>query len=134
MPPAQYTLSVISAALVVGLVVELLRRRQLKEKYAVLWLVVGSGIAIVSVFPELLRWIAGRAAITVPINLLFFLAILLLLGVSMHLSWESSRLEDRNRTLADEVALLNLRVDRLEADDHPAAVNDAATMSGPDRR
>jgi hypothetical protein len=42
---------------------------------------------------------------------LFFLTLLLLLGVALHLSLEVSKLEDESRSLAEEVALLHARLD-----------------------
>ncbi len=51
-----------------------------------------------------------------PANLLFFGASMLLLGVSIHHSYELGRLEERTRTLAEEVGLL-----RLELESRPIA-------------
>ena len=52
-----------------------------------------------------------------PSNLLFFPASMLLLVISIQLSYELGRLEERTRTLAEEVALLRLRLEQLTADD-----------------
>ena len=49
MPTAQYVLSIITAAGVLAMMAEMLRRRQLREKYAVLWLAVGVVVAVLSV-------------------------------------------------------------------------------------
>lgn len=89
-----------------AMMVELLRRRQLREKYAVLWLGVGLVVAVLGVWPPLLDRIADWLGVVDPPNLLFFLAILTLLVVNVHLSWEVSRLEDETRTLAEEIAFL----------------------------
>lgn len=121
MPLPQYLLSLATAAGVIALILELLRRRQLREKYAVLWLLVGFGIFSFTAFPPLLGWVAGAARVEIPINLLFFVAIILLLAVTMHLSWESSRLEERTRLLAEEVALLRSAMESLEAESGPSA-------------
>jgi hypothetical protein len=94
---------------------ELLRRRQLKEKYAVLWLAVGIGMLILGAFPGLLNRVADLVGVKDPPNLLLFGAAVLLLLVCVHLSWEASRLEEKTRTLAEEIALLRRKVD--EADD-----------------
>ena len=101
-----------SGLLVLVLMVSLLRRRQLKEKYAVLWLSTSLPVALLAVFPGLLDTIARFLGVADPVNLLLFLAVLVLLGVCVHLSWESSRLEDETRTLAEEVALLRLQFER----------------------
>ena len=52
-----------------------------------------------------------------PANLLFFGALIVLLLLSLQLAYESGRLEEETRTLAEEVALLNLRLEQLTADD-----------------
>lgn len=106
-------------AIIVALVslvsmLELLRRRQLKEKYAVLWLVVGLGMLVLGAFPGLLNDVADKIGVKDPPNLLLFAAAMLLLLVCVHLSWEASRLEEKTRTLAEEVALLRQQVEKAE--------------------
>ena len=94
--------------------VELLRRRQLKEKYAFLWLAVALAVAVLAVAPGLLDAVAGSLSVADPVNLLLFVGMLVLLSVCVHLSWECSRLEDETRSLAEEVALLRNQVERRE--------------------
>jgi hypothetical protein len=98
----------------VGFILVLLRRHQLREKYAALWLIIGLGIMALVLFPQLLSWAARLVGIQVPANLLFAVTLLLLLGVCLHLAWEVSRSEDRIRRLSEEVALLRVRVQHLE--------------------
>ncbi len=106
--------SVIVAAGVVASMIQLLRSHQLKEKYAVLWLGVGIGTLTLGLFPALLNRVADVVGVKDPPNLLLFAAAVLLLLVCVHLSWESSRLEEETRTLAEEVALLRQRLEDLE--------------------
>ncbi|MDP1793493.1 MAG: DUF2304 domain-containing protein [Acidimicrobiales bacterium] len=106
--------SLVVAAAVVFWMIQLLRSHQLKEKYAVLWLGVGLGTLILGAFPVLLNEFADRVGVKDPPNLLLFAAAVLLLLVCVHLSWESSRLEEETRTLAEEVALLRQRLEDLE--------------------
>jgi len=93
-------------------VLELVRRRQLREKYAVMWLMLAVGMGVMAFFPRMLDGLAGVLSITDPSNVLFVVAILLILGVVIHLSWELSRLEAETRTLSEDLALLRLEVDR----------------------
>ncbi len=105
----------------IGFIIVLLRRHQLREKYAVLWLVIGVGLLALVLFPELLFWAAAVVGIKVPTNLLFAMTLLLLLGVCLHLAWEMSRSEDRIRRLAEEIALLRARVEKTDEDYEPPA-------------
>jgi hypothetical protein len=94
----------------------LLRKGVLKEKYAVLWLAV-SGIALFfAIFPGVLRAITEALGVQVPANLLFFATIVLLVLVSVQLSYELSRHEARIRRLAEEVALQQEELRQLRAD------------------
>jgi hypothetical protein len=107
-----YVVELIGSVLVLAGIFELLRRRQLSEKYAVLWLVVGVLLLVLTVFPGLLASLAGATGVVLPSNLLFFVAIVFLVGVALHLSWEMSRLENETRKLAEDLALLRLELDR----------------------
>jgi hypothetical protein len=110
---SDYLTAVVGAVLVLGLMVELLRRRQLREKYAALWLLVGLGVLVLVIAPGLLTRVSEALGFEVPSNFLFFIALTLLLGVTVHLSWELSRVEEETRELAEEVALINLRLDEV---------------------
>lgn len=101
---------ILVALVVIALVLGLLRSRKLREKYAALWVVVGLAIVILALAPGLLGGLASFLGVQVPSNLLFALAIFLLLGVTLHLSLEISRLEDETRVLAENIAVLNLVV------------------------
>lgn len=103
---------------------EMLRRRHLREKYAVLWCTVALASLVVAVVPSTLRWVANLVGVEVPANLLFFVASMLLLFTSIQHSYELGRLEEKTRTLAEELALLRLEVQgRSEPNesDSPAA-------------
>jgi hypothetical protein len=100
-----------NAVLVVFLVV-LLRTRRLREKYAITWIVVALGVGVIGAFPRLVDTIARLVGVQTPSNLLFASALAVLLLVCIQLSAEITTLEEETRTLAEEVALLRLDVDR----------------------
>ncbi|WP_211877669.1 DUF2304 domain-containing protein [Pseudarthrobacter albicanus] len=106
----------IFALVVVGIVLELVRRKIFREKYAALWLIIGVSALVLAGWPGLLSDVSKFLGVQVASNLLFALCIILLLGVCLHLSWELSVVEDENRTLAEEVAILRTAVERLEDD------------------
>ncbi|ALX66683.1 DUF2304 domain-containing protein [Microbacterium sp. XT11] len=106
-------------ALALGLVIVvsvtiLLLRRQLREKYAVLWLAIGLAVLLLGIFPQALAWLTITLGFQLPANLVFTMAIGLLLAVALHLSWELTRAEERLRRLAEESAIARLKIDDLE--------------------
>ncbi|WAL72260.1 DUF2304 domain-containing protein [Kitasatospora sp. YST-16] len=96
----------ITGVLVLLYILELLRRQQLREKYAVIWLAIGIAVAPLGFFPDLLDSTAGHLGIASGVSLVLFAGFVLVLLVCLHLSWEASRLEAETRSLAEEVALL----------------------------
>jgi hypothetical protein len=106
-----YLLGVVGSVITLTMLFELLRRRRLREKYAVMWVVVALGTLVVAIFPGLLIWASQLVGVEVPANLLFFGASMFLLLVSIQHSYELGRLEERSRTLAEEVALLRLELE-----------------------
>lgn len=107
---------IVFALCVLGVILWLLLTRRLREKYAVLWFVIGLAILVLTVFPGLLDGLARLLGVELPANLLFILALALLIGVSLHQSWELSTAEDEIRRVAEEVAILRAEIDRLSAD------------------
>lgn len=102
------------ALLILVIVVWMLLTRKLREKYAVLWLVIALSVLIIGLFPGLLAGLTALLGVQLPSNLLFATAILLLLGVALHLSWELSQVEEETRRLAEETAILRAQLERLE--------------------
>jgi hypothetical protein len=106
-----HIIALVSALVTLTVIIELSRRRHLHEKYAIVWLVVAVAIAVFAVFPGLFNSLAHSFGVKNPPDLLTVLAALFLLTVCVRLSWEVGRLEDRSRTLAEEVALLRKDLD-----------------------
>jgi hypothetical protein len=108
----------IAGLLVLVVILELLRRRQLREKYAMLWLIVAILVIPLSLIPSMLDGLSSTLGIASGVSLVLFLGILFLLFISIHLSWEVSRLEEETRTLAEDLALLRTELrsqSRIEA-------------------
>jgi hypothetical protein len=125
-----YVFAIGGALVTLGFMIELLRRRRLREKYAALWITVAVLVLVAVGFPHLLERAASLVGVTLPVNLVFFVALLLLLVVCVQLSAEVSTLEQETQTLAEEVALLRNRVERLErgvGDDPGPSVADPGT-------
>jgi hypothetical protein len=107
--------SLLLVLVLLGIVVELMRRRRLREKYAAIWLVVAAGAVVLTSAPSLLDALAGLVGIQTPSNLLFLLALVVLLVISLQLSGEVGQLEEQTRVLAEEAAMARLELDRARA-------------------
>jgi hypothetical protein len=110
-----HVIALISALTTLSVIVELSRRRQLPEKYAVVWLGVAVIVAVFAIAPGLFNHLAHSLGVINPPDLLTVLASLFLLVVCVHLSWELGRMEDKTRLLAEEVALLRSDLEELRS-------------------
>ena len=101
----------VTSVVLLLVVLELVRRRSLKERYALLWLAAsGAGLAV-GLFPVVIVWVS-RALHVQFLTVFFALAFLFLLGLVLTFSVVMSRLSERNRELAQEVGLLSEQLDR----------------------
>lgn len=99
-------------ALTLLFLLRLVRRGHLRGKYALLWLGVAAAMVGFAIYPDILVPISETLGISYEPAIIFLAAIAFLFVVVVHFSYELSRLEDRTRTLAEELALL--RADALE--------------------
>lgn len=111
MNPLTQFVAIATALLTLFVVIDMLRRRRFKERHAIWWLIAGVIALVVSIFPQLLNAAAIALGVEVPINLVFFLSIAVLFLVCIQNSAELTALEEKTRTLAEEVALLKMRLD-----------------------
>ncbi len=138
MSVVSYIFGIGSALLILVVVIELLRRGHLRERHAVWWFFAGLLALVAGVFPGTLAWAAGVIGIEVPINLVFFVSIAILFLVCLQHSSELTKLESKTRTLAERIAILEMRGRRKDvaesveddpatsptesaSDDHPGA-------------
>ena len=110
---AHFFVALLTVAMLV-FIVRLVRHRRLRAKYAMLWISVGLGLAVLAAFPGLLEAISDRVGVFYPPAVLLLAAVAFLLIIVIHFSWELSRLEDRSRIQAEELAMLRARLDRSE--------------------
>lgn len=110
-----YIFGIAAAALILFVVIELLRRRRLRERHAIWWFLAGILALVAGIFPETLSWAASLVGIEVPINLVFFVSIAILFLVCLQHSSELTKLESKTRILAEKVATLELHVRELSA-------------------
>jgi len=99
-------LAIAGSGAVMIVVVELIRQGRLKERYSLLWLLAGGVLLVLSSSRGLLEMVSRLLGIYYPPSLLFLLAFLFLLLITRHFSVVISGLTEKNRQLAQEIALL----------------------------
>ena len=105
----------VASVLLILVVLELIRGRRLKERYALLWLATGVVLLVLSAWRGGLNTIAGWLGVSgYPPAILFAAATLFIILVLLHYSTVLSRLTDENVLLAQRLGLLDERLRRLE--------------------
>jgi hypothetical protein len=116
---------VIAALVICGLIFELVRRRHLMERYALLWLLAGMVVLVLAIWQGLLTTVSGWVGIYYPPAALFAAGFVFVLIMLLHFSIVVSRLSDQNKILAQRVALLQQQLDREDegevAEEEPSA-------------
>lgn len=117
---AHVVIAVVTACAIL-FVLRMVRRRQLAGKYALLWMAAAVPLGVLAAFPGALSWVAERAGVFYPPALFLLVAVAFLFLIVVQFSYELSRLHERTRALAEEVALL--RAEQAAAGD-PAPTTD----------
>lgn len=110
----QQVIAIVISGGVLLLILELVRRKRLSERYALLWLFSGVVLLVLAAWPGLLSTISFAIGIHYPPSLLFAVAAAFELLLLLHFSLSISRLSDQNKVLAQRVGLLQRRLDDQE--------------------
>jgi len=133
-PPLSQRVEVIILAVVTCvLVFELVRRKRLSERYAILWLVAGLTVLVLGIWKGLLTTLAHAVGIYYAPSALFAVAFLFVLVMLVHFSTTISRLSDQNKVLAQRMALLQQRLERrgeAATTDPPVPTQTVSTQNG----
>ena len=87
------------------IIVNMIGKRQLELKYALAWLLVGVGILVLDLFPNLMIGISNLLGIVQPINMLFFVGFCFALCIIFGLTVAISKMSVRIKELAQEIAI-----------------------------
>lgn len=127
-------IAVIVTVVLLGLVLELVRRRRLVERYALLWMLGGVAMVGLAIWRQGLEWLADLAGISSPPNALFLIALGVVFGLLLHFSVAISRLGEEAKILAQETARLDQEVRALRANGHvPAPEGEAESEPATER-
>lgn len=122
--------AILVTVLLFGLVLELVRRRRLVERYALLWMSAAFALLVLAVWRDLLDIGSDFLGIAVPANALFLVAFAVVFVLLLHFSVASSRLGDETKILAQEVARLDEQQRRLGSRLNGGAPNGDAADAG----
>ena len=107
----QTVFALVTSLVAFGLVLELVRRRRLREEYSWLWLLTAGAMVLLVVWYRLLIVITYIVGAVTPLNTLLLCAVLFLFAIAVHYSVIISRLTVQVKNLAQELALLSARVE-----------------------
>jgi hypothetical protein len=111
MPFQQKIFAVIASVLIMLLVVELVRRRKLREEYSWLWMLTGGIIILLVVWYDLLVSFTHLIGAIAPTTTLFIFGLLFLMLISLHYSIQISKLSHQVKEMGQQLALLKGRVE-----------------------
>ena len=99
-------IAVLIGAFLFVYIIELVRRRKLREEYSWLWLITGATIVILSLWYDLLLAISNFIGGILPSSVLFFCGMVFLILILLHMSVKISRLTDQVKNLAQDISIL----------------------------
>lgn len=106
MTPTQRVFAVAASLVTFAVIIELIRRRKLREEYAFLWVVTGAVMIVLSSWYGLIEGITRLIGAVTVTTTLFLFALLFLLLISVHFTTVLSRLTVQVRRLTQELAIL----------------------------
>jgi hypothetical protein len=114
----------LAALVLLVIILELIRRRRLQERYAVLWLITGVTMLVLALWRDGLAQISDLVGIAYPPSALFVIVSLFILAVLLHYSTVISRLSDQNKILAQRLALLERDVEEASGAPEEPGIED----------
>ena len=109
--------SIAGSVIIMAFVVELVRRRRLRVEYSILWLLAGGFLIGLSVFRDVLDRFGQFVGVAYAPAAIFLAALVFGVLLSVHLTTVITKLADQNVKLAQRIALLESRIEELQAID-----------------
>jgi hypothetical protein len=101
-------ITIAAAVAILILIIELVRRRKLKEEYSLLWVMTATVLVVLAIWYGLLVKLTHLMGGTVPSSTLFFCGMVFAVSLLLHFSTRISLLERRITSLVQEIGLLTL--------------------------
>jgi hypothetical protein len=110
----QKIFAIIASVVLIVFITALIRRKKLKEEFALLWLLTAAGILVMVVWYGLLERLSGLIGAVAPTTTLFLFAFLFLILISIHFSVKFSKLSDQIKDLSQELAFLRKEMEEIK--------------------
>lgn len=107
-------IAILGTIFLLGLILEMVRRRQVAENYALLWLLTAVALLILSLWRELLDVLASLMGIFYPPAALFVIGFGFFLLIMLQFSVIITKLSRKNKDLAQHVGILNWKLNEQE--------------------
>lgn len=111
----QQVFAVVIAVALLVFIVEMVRRRQLREEYSWVWLTVGVGVLVLVVWFDLLRWLTAVIGAVTPISTFFMFGILFLVVSAIYFSIKVSTLTTQLKNVSQRLAIVDSYVQEMRA-------------------
>jgi hypothetical protein len=115
MTTTQHVFAILMSSLTLLAILELVRRRKLREEYSWLWIVTGVGMVALSTWFRLIEELTRLTGAISPVTTLFIFGLMFLLLISVHFSTVLSRVTQQVRRLTQEMAILSAERDEAIA-------------------
>ncbi|MFZ4813679.1 MAG: DUF2304 domain-containing protein [Phototrophicaceae bacterium] len=110
---------ILGVGALLAFVIELVRRRRLREEYSLLWLGTALTMLALTAYRPLLHGFAALLGIIYPPNALFLVAIGFMLLILLHYSTVITRLTQENKQIAQQMALLRHDLEQVRGANPP---------------
>ncbi len=114
MPLSQKLFAIVTSLCVLFFIIEMVRRKKLREEYSVLWLGTSMVMLVLVIKYDWLVWLTGVIGAALPTTTLFLGSIIFLILLSVQFSIKLSKLTDQVKNLAQENALLRADIESSE--------------------
>jgi len=129
MTPRQQLFAVVAGIALLVFIIEMVRRRRLREEYSWLWIITGVAIVVLSVWFRLLEWLTHLIGAVVPVSTFFVFGILFLVIINVHFSVKISTLTNQVKNQAQRLAILDHYVQELHGSVGSGGTNEEEAMT-----
>ena len=106
MSPRQRIFALLVAILLLVVIIDMVRRRKLREEFSILWLVVGAGVAVLAAWYDLQVWLTHLIGAVSSSTTVFLFAFVFLVLMNLHFSVRMSGMADQIKKLAQTAAIM----------------------------